>query len=313
MIGEEFLWTEKYRPHTIDDCILPDRLKDSFKQLVATGNILNMTLSGGRGMGKTTVARALLDELNSDYILKNGSKDGNIDTLRNEITNFASSVSLMGGRKYVILDEADGLNAISTQPALRGFMEEYSSNCGFILTCNFPKKLLEPLLSRCPIIDFKIHKEEKQKMATQFFKRVCQILTIENIEFDKSVVAQVIQKYFPDFRETLGHLQRYAASGKIDSGILTDLREVSLKELIGSMKEKNFTAVRKWVCDNSDADSSTIFRAFYNASTEFFTKSSIPAIVLIIGKYQYQAAFVADPEINIAAFCVEIMLEAEFV
>ncbi|MDR3503074.1 MAG: AAA family ATPase [Legionella sp.] len=313
MIGEEFLWTERYRPHKVDDCVLPESLKTTFKQYVLQGNVPNHTFSGGPGMGKTTVAKAILDEIGADYYVVNGSLNGNIDTLRNEISTFASSVSLMGGRKYVIIDEADGLNPLSTQPSLRSFIEEYSSNCGFILTCNLKNKIVSALQSRCPVIDFKIDKADKQKIAGAFFKRVCAILTQENIEFDKAVVAELIQKYFPDFRETLGQLQRYSACGRIDSGILCNLHDVSIKELIGFMKEKNFTSVRKWVAENSDADPATVFRNFYNTASEYFTKGTIPALVMIIGKYQYQASFVACPEINNAAFCVEVMIECEFV
>ena len=257
---EEFLWVEKYRPKTIEETILPIELKAVFQQFVDQQNIPNLILSGSAGVGKTTVARAMLEQLGCDYIVINGSMNGNIDTLRNEILNFASSVSLSGGRKYVILDEADYLNANSTQPALRNFMEEFSRNCGFILTCNFKNRIIEPLHSRCSVIDFKIGKKEMAKLAMQFMKRVSNILNSENIEFDKAVVAEVIQKHFPDWRRVLNELQRYSATGKIDSGILANLQQVSIKELVSMLKEKNFSGLRKWVGENLDNDQNSIFR-----------------------------------------------------
>lgn len=314
MIDNDFLWVEKYRPKTVADTILPPDLKATFQQFVDQGNILNLCLSGPPGVGKTTIAKAMLEELGSDYIVINGSLNGNIDTLRNEILNFASSVSLMGGRKYVIIDEADYLNANSTQPALRNFMEEFSRNCGFILTCNFLNRIIEPLRSRCSIVNFKIDKKQMPKLAMQFMKRTQAILETENIEYEEPVLAQIITKHFPDWRRVLNELQRYAtANGKIDSGILANLQEVSLKSLIGYMKEKDFTNVRKWVGENSDADQSVVYRQFYDTAVQYVTKGTIPQLVLILGKYQYQAAFVADPEINLAAALVEIMVDCEFV
>lgn len=311
MIGEDFIWVEKYRPSTVEETILPSDLKSTFQKFVDNKNIPNLILSGDAGVGKTTIARAMLEELECDYIVINGSLNGNIDTLRNEIMNFASSVSLMGGRKYVILDEADYLNANSTQPALRNFMEEFSRNCGFILTCNFLNRLIKPLQSRASVINFKIQKKDMAKLAGQFFDRVKTILEAENIEYEPSVVAEVITKHFPDWRRVLNELQRYSATGKIDSGILANLKEVSLKELIDFMKDKDFTKVRKWIGQNSDSDQNSIYRNFYDNAVQYFQPKSIPQLVLALGKYQYQAAFCADPEINIASCLVEIMCECE--
>jgi DNA polymerase III delta prime subunit len=308
---KEFLWVEKYRPKTIEDTILPADLKATFQQFVDQQNIPNLILSGTAGVGKTTVARAMLEQLGCDYIVINGSMNGNIDTLRNEILNFASTISFTGGRKYVILDEADYLNANSTQPALRNFMEEFSANCGFILTCNFKNRIIEPLHSRCSVVDFKISKKDMSKLAAEFFKRVQTILSTENVEYDKAVVAEVIKKHFPDWRRVLNELQRYAATGKIDSGILSSIQETSLKELLVLIKDKNFTAVRKWVAETSE-NTDDVFRKLYDISSEYFTSAYIPALVLTIAKYQYQAAFAADHEVNLAACLAEIMIECEF-
>jgi len=313
IMNEDFLWVEKYRPKTIEDAILPVQLKAIFQQFVEQQNIPNLILSGSAGVGKTTVARAMLEQLGCDYIVINGSMNGNIDTLRNEILNFASSVSLAGGRKYVILDEADYLNANSTQPALRNFMEEFSRNCGFILTCNFKNRIIEPLHSRCSVIDFKISKSDMAKLAGQFFKRVQMILDSEKITFDTAVVAEVIKKHFPDWRRVLNELQRYSATGSIDSGILANLQEVSLNELVTLMKDKNFSGIRKWVAENLDNDQNTVFRKLYDHCSDFLVKSSIPHLVLLLGRYQYQAAFSADSEINLMACLTEMMMELEFV
>lgn len=313
-VREEFLWVEKYRPKNIHDTILPDSLKKTFQTFVDQKNIPNLLLSGTAGIGKTTVARAMLEEVGCDYIVVNGSMNGNIDTLRNEIMNFASSVSFLNpGRKYVILDEADYLNANSTQPALRNFMEEFSKNCGFILTCNFKNRIIEPLHSRCSVIDFAVSKTDKAKLATQFMKRVENILKEENVEYDRPVVAQVIQKHFPDWRRVLNELQRYASTGKIDTGILVDLQEVSINELIKLMKEKSYTGMRKWVAENIDNDQHIIFRKLYDAASKFITPATIPLLVLAIAKYQYQASFSADAEINMMACLTEIMIECSFV
>jgi DNA polymerase III delta prime subunit len=310
---EDFVWVEKYRPHKVADTVLPVSLKSTFQQFVDQKNVPNIMLSGGPGVGKTTVARAMLEELECDYIVINGSMNGNIDTLRNEIMNFASAVSLMGGRKYVILDEADYLNPNSTQPALRNFMEEYSRNCGFILTCNFKNRIIAPLHSRCPPIDFVIGKDDKPKMAAAFMRRTLEILDLEKVEYDKMAVAAVIQKYFPDWRRALNELQRYATSGKIDAGILTDLKEASIKDLIPMLKEKEFTNIRKWVAENSDQDQNAIFRKLYDQSAVIMKPNSVPLLVLTIAKYEYQGAFAADPEINMMACFTEIMMQCEFV
>jgi DNA polymerase III delta prime subunit len=306
---EEFLWVEKYRPKTVEDTILPADLKATFQQFVDQGNIPNLILSGTAGVGKTTIARAMLEQLDCDYIIVNGSMNGNIDTLRNEILDFASSVSFSGGRKYVILDEADYLNANSTQPALRNFMEEFSKNCGFILTCNFKNRIIEPLHSRCSVIDFKISKKDMGKLAMQFMKRVIGILDIESVQYDKAVIAEVIQKHFPDWRRVLNELQRYSATGKIDSGILTNMTESSIKELLSFMKEKNYTEVRKWIKNNIDTDVNTLYAQFYEYAYDYFDPRYVPALVVLIGKYQYQNSFAANSEINFAAFCAEIMIE----
>ena len=309
----EFLWVEKYRPKTIEDTILPCDLKKTFQQFVDQKNVPNLILSGTAGVGKTTVARAMLEQLGCDYIVINGSMNGNIDTLRNEILNFASTVSLSGGRKYVILDEADYLNANSTQPALRNFMEEFSRNCGFILTCNFKNRIIEPLHSRCSVIDFKINKKATAKLATQFFKRVTKILEEEKVEYEQQVVAQVINKYFPDWRRVLNELQRYSAVGKIDTGILVNLQETSIVELVGFLKEKNYTEVRKWAKNNLDTDVNELYTKFYEISSDICTKQTAPQLVLDVARYQYQNAFVANPEINFLAFLIEVMMNCEFV
>ena len=312
-MNEEFLWVEKYRPKTIDDTILPVDLKATFQQFVDQKNIPNLILSGSAGVGKTTVARAMLEQLGCDYIVINGSMNGNIDTLRNEILTFASSVSLSGGRKYVILDEADYLNANSTQPALRNFMEEFSRNCGFILTCNFKNRIIEPLHSRCSVVDFKISKKDMAKLAMQFMKRVNFILNTESVKYESAVIAEVIQKHFPDWRRVLNELQRYSATGNIDSGILANMQETSIRELINFMKDKDFTEVRKWVRNNLDTDVNVLYNEFYDSASQYFTTDSVPMLVLHIATYQYQNAFSANPEINFSAFCAHVMLDLEFV
>jgi DNA polymerase III delta prime subunit len=312
MNNDQFLWTEKYRPKTIADTILPENLKKTFQQFVDQKNVPNLLLTGSAGVGKTTVAKAMLEELQCDYIVINGSMNGNIDTLRTTIQNFASSVSFAGGRKYVILDEADYLQANSTQPALRNFMEEYSKNCGFILTCNFKNRIIEPLHSRCSVVEFKISKKDLPELAMQFMKRVRMILTSENVEFDKETVAAIIMKYFPDSRRVLNELQRYSATGKIDSGILVNVSEESFKKLLNHMREKNFNSVRKWVGENSDTDSTQLFRKFYDQASEIMTPNSIPQLVLHLANYQYKSAFVADHEINLVACLTEILADCSF-
>lgn len=309
---EDFLWVEKYRPRTIEETILPSDLKTTFQKFIDDDNVPNLLLTGRAGVGKTTVARAMLEQLGADYIIINGSMHGNIDTLRVDILNFASTVSFSGGRKYVILDEADYLNPNSTQPALRNFMEQYSKNCGFILTCNFKNKVIEPLQSRCGVIEFKIAKEDKPKLAAQFFKRVKDILGKENVEFTPQAVAALIEQYFPDWRRVLNELQRYSAVGKIDSGILSNFDDKIFEQLVEYLKTKQFGNVRKWVGEHSDLDTNTLFRKFYDHANVLMDPPSIAQLVLILAKYQYQAAFVADQEINTAACMTEVMVECTF-
>lgn len=310
---KDFLWTEVYRPKTINDCILPENLKATFSEFVKQGSIPNLLLTGSQGTGKTTVARAMCEELGVDYIEINGSMNGGIDTLRTEIKNFASTISFTGTRKMVILDEADYLNAQSTQPALRNFMEEFSKNCGFILTCNFKNRIIEPLHSRCSVIEFKIPSSQKPKLAAQFHKRACGILEQEGIAHDKAVVAEVVTKHFPDWRRVLNELQRYSVTGKIDSGILSNLGEENFKQLIDHLKNKRFTDMRKWVGENLDTEPTAFFRKFYDTSATYIKPNSIPQLVLLLGRYQYQSAFVADQEINTVAFLTEVMVDAEWV
>lgn len=309
---EQFLWVETYRPKTIEETILPEDLKATFQNFVDQGAIPNLILSGTAGVGKTTVAKAMLEQLGCDYIVINGSMNGNIDTLRNQIQDYASTVSFTGGRKYVILDEADYLNANSTQPALRNFMEEFSKNCGFILTCNYKNRIIEPLHSRCSVIEFKLSKRDKTKIAGAFFKRVEYILNKEGIEYDRATVAEVVKKHIPDWRRVLNELQRYSATGKIDSGILVNYDESSFSTLVELAKDKNFTEMRVWVGQNIDTDSSAMFRKFYDSASKILTKQSVPNLILLIAKYQYQAAFVADHEINFMAFLLEMSRESEF-
>jgi DNA polymerase III delta prime subunit len=309
---EQFLWVEKYRPKSIDKTVLPPTLKKTFQQFVDQENVPNLILTGRAGVGKTTVARAMLDQLQCDYLIINGSMNGNIDTLRNEILQFASSVSFTGTRKYVILDEADYLNPQSTQPALRNFMEEFSKNCGFILTCNYINRIIDPLHSRCSIVNFKIEKEDKAKIAAQYFKLVVSILEKEGVPFEEKAVVEVIKKYFPDFRRILNELQKYSATGRIDTGILVNFSDEKMKELIDLLKKKNFTEVRKWVAENNDVDQTVFFRKLYDVVSEYLKPGSIPQLVLTVAEYQYKAAFVADHEINILACLIEIMAEGDF-
>ena len=307
-----FLWVEQYRPKTVDDCILPQNLKNTFKEFVEQGKIPNVILSGGPGVGKTTIAKAVLDEIGATYMMINGSEESGIDVLRTKIKNFASTVSLEGGRKYLILDEADYLNPQSTQPALRGFMEEFHQNCGFILTCNYKNRLIEPIHSRCSVIDFSIPKSEKQNLALDFMSRVEGILVLENIKYEKKVLAEVIQRHFPDWRRTLNELQRYSVSGRIDAGILIDMAEINIKELMLFMKEKEFTNVRKWVVNNLDVDSVRLIRSVYDSLYTFLDHSTIPHAVCILADYSYRGAFVADQEINTLACLTEMMAKCKF-
>ena len=309
---EKFLWVEKYRPTTVDECILPSNLKQTFKQFVKDKKIPNLILSGGAGVGKTTIANAMINEIGATSMMINGSEESGIDVLRTKIKNFASTSSLEGGRKYLILDESDYLNPQSTQPALRGFMEEFHKNCGFILTCNYKNRLIEPLHSRCGSIDFKITKKEKPQLANAFFKRVKNILEQESIKYDEKVVAELINKYFPDWRRTLNEMQKYSASGQIDSGILVNLSEVSINELMDALKKKEFTIVRKWIVNNLDNDPNRMYRLVYDSLYNYLDGSTIPHAVLIIGKYSYQSAFVADQEINMLACMTELMSTVKF-
>jgi DNA polymerase III delta prime subunit len=309
---EDFLWTEKYRPKTIGECVLPDALKQTLSEFISKGDIPNLILSGGPGVGKTTAAKAMLDELGLTYMFINGSEESGIDVLRTKIKNFASTVSLHGGRKYLILDEADYLNPQSTQPALRGFIEEFHKNCGFILTCNYKNRLIPPLHSRCSVVDFTIQKSEKKELAEQFFKRVMNVLVVEDVKFEPKAVAEVINKFFPDWRRVLNELQRYSVSGRIDAGILVDISEVNIKELMQSMKQKEFTNVRKWIVNNIDNDPTRLFRRLYDNLYDYMDGSSIPHVVVILGEYQYKAAFVADQEINMLACLTEIMARGKF-
>ena len=309
---DDFLWVEKYRPKDIRSCILPKELQTTLAEFISNGDIPNCILSGGPGVGKTTAAKAMLDELGLTYMFINGSEESGIDVLRTKIKNFASTVSLHGGRKYLILDEADYLNPQSTQPALRGFIEEFHKNCGFILTCNYKNRLIPPLHSRCSVIDFTIPNSEKIKLAEKFFKRAMNILKEENIKFEPKVVSEVIMKFFPDWRRVLNELQRYSVSGIIDAGILVNISDVNIKELMHSMKNKEFTNVRKWVVDNLDNDTSCLLRNVYDNLYDFVDGNSIPHVVVILGEYQYKAAFVADQEINTLACLTEIMARAKF-
>jgi DNA polymerase III delta prime subunit len=312
MESNQMLWVEKYRPHKIEDCILPDSIKSTFQEYVNRKEIPNLLLAGSAGVGKTTIAKALCEEVGCDYIVINGSDESGIDTFRNKIKNYASSMSLSGGRKVIIIDEADYLNANSTQPALRGAMEEFAVNCSFIFTCNFKNRIIDPLHSRCSVVEFKIQNGQKAKMAAQFFKRVEWILEQENIAYDKQVVAAVITKHFPDNRRVLNELQRYSVGGTIDKGILAAVSDLQVTDLIKAVKEKDFGTARKWVINNIDSDSASIFRKIYESLYDTMTPDSIPQAVLHLAKYQYQAAFVADLEINLMAFLTELMADCSF-
>ena len=309
---EEFLWVEKYRPHKIADCVLPDNLKTTFQQFVDDGNIPNLLLSGTSGVGKTTVARAMLDEIDADYIILNGSLSVNKDALRTDIRNYAATVSFGGGRKYIIMDEADYLDANNVQPQLRNFIEEFSSNCGFIFTCNFINRIIEPLHSRCSVVEFKIGAKEKAGLAKQFMKRANFILNTENVKYESAVVAEVIMKHFPDWRRVLNELQRYGASGAIDSGILASVDNIEIKELIKYLKAREFENMRKWVGQNASMDVNVLFRKLYDAASAILKPESIPALVLALADYQYKAAFVVDQEINMSACMTQIMMDCEF-
>ena len=311
----EYLWVEKYRPKKIKDCILTEDIKTTFAEFLKQKEIPNLLLSGTQGTGKTTVARALCEELGADYIIINGSDEGRqIDTLRTKIKNFASTVSLGESSKHkvVIIDEADYMNAESVQPALRNFIESFHTNCRFIFTCNYKNKIIKPLHSRCTVIDFAIKNGQKVKTAQALMKRLGKILDDEEIEYDKKVLAELIQKHYPDFRRVINELQRYSVRGKIDSGILFSLSEANTKELAKILKEKRFNDMRKWVINNLDKEPSSLFTSIYELLYSTLESNSIPKAVLVIAGYQYKSAFVADQEINMVACLTEIMANCKF-
>jgi DNA polymerase III delta prime subunit len=309
---DQFLWVEKYRPKKIEECILPKQLKDTFQTIVDSGELPNLMFTGTAGLGKTTVARALCEQLGIDYIVINGSEEGNIDTLRTKIRQFASTVSLQGGYKCVILDEADYLNPQSTQPALRGFIEEFANNCRFILTCNFKNRIIEPLHSRCGVIDFKFDKKILATLCGQFMNRLKQILDTEGVTYSEGVLAELIMKHAPDWRRVLNEAQRYSITGTIDEGILVTLNDKSIKDLMEAIKTKNFKAMREWVVNNIDTEPHAIFRKVYDVLNDHLKPQSIPAVILTLADYQYKNAFVADHELNVVACMTEVMASAEF-
>ena len=313
MHRDDFLWVEKYRPKKISDCILPSDLQEPFSEYVEQGKVPNMLLCGGPGSGKTTVAKALCEEVGLDYLMVNGSDEGrNIDTVRTTLNQFCSSVSMTGNRKAIIMDEADYMNPDSVQPALRGFIEKFGNNVSFIFTCNYRSRIIEPIHSRCAVFDFIIPNNEKPKIAERYLDRCETILDDEGVIYDKKVLVELIMKYFPDFRRVINELQRYATSGKIDTGILSSINEINLNELVSGLKGKKFSEVRKWANQNIDQDTTKIFRKFYDNLSGQLKPQSIPQAVLIIADYQYKSAFVADQEINLVACLTEIMVECEF-
>ena len=309
---KDFLWTEIYRPKTVAECILPDRLKSVFQSYVDKREIPNLLLTGTACVGKTTIAIAMCEEIGINYMFIKSSEESGIDTIRNKITNYASTVSLMGDRKVIILDEADGLSH-EAQKALRGAIEAFSKNCTFILTCNYKAKIIEAIHSRSAVIDFTLRSEEKPKMASLFYKRLCAILKEQNVEYKQDVLVKIVEKYFPDFRRIVNELQRYSSTGKIDETTLAQINAIkNISDLVALLKDKNWSGMRKWVTLNSDTDQATINRKIYNGMSEFLKPESIPQCVVIIGRYQYQAAFVSDLEINMVAMLTEIMVECEF-
>jgi len=309
---QEYLWVEKYRPQTVADTVLPKPLKQSFTKILETGEIPNLLFTGTAGVGKTTVAKALCNELGLDYLLINGSEEGNIDTLRTKIKHFASTVSLQGGYKVVILDEADYLNPQSTQPALRGFIEEFSNNCRFIMTCNFKNRIIEPLHSRCSVVEFNIAKKDMPQLCGSFLARCGTILKTEGVEFEEPVLAELIMKHMPDWRRVLNELQRYSVAGQIDSGILVSLSEASMADLMEHLKLKNFKLMRQWTADNIDQEPAALFRKIYDNMYEYVEPQSIPQLVLILADYQFKNSFVADHELNMVACLTEVMAGVQF-
>ena len=307
----QFLWVEKYRPMRIQDCILPEQVKEQFQQFIAKGEVPNLLLSGSAGTGKTTIARALCNELGCDYIVINGSDEGRqIDTLRTKIKQFASAVSFEGKTKVVILDEADYMNRDSVQPALRAFIETFSENCRFIFTCNYANRLIEPLHSRTTVIDFKLAPSDRPVLASKFLKRMEYILGTEGVDFSQRVLAELLNKHFPDYRRVINELQRYSVGGKIDEGILSNFQEINAKALVESLREKDWKKMRQWIANNVDTDPQAIFRQIYDILLP--EVKGIPHLVLLIADYQYKAAFVADQEINLTACLTEIMANVEF-
>mgnify|MGYP001157146610 FL=1 len=311
-MNKDILWVEKYRPQTIQDCILPNTIKDSLQEFVDKNHVPNLLLSGGAGIGKTTSAVALCKETNSDYIIINGSEESGIDLLRSKLDQYCSSVSMTGGRKVVIIDEADYLNPSSTQPAMRGFIERFSANCSFIFTCNFKNRIIEPIHSRCAVIDYKIAKKDSPVIASSFFKRICTILEGEGVKYNQQVLIELVNKYFPDFRRCLNELQRYSVSGEIDSGILVNISDQSIEDLMNLLKDKKFNDMRKWVAENLDNDPTKIFKKLYEALNTKVQENSIPQVVITLADYQYKSAFVADQELNMVACLTEVMADANF-
>jgi len=312
-MSDEFLFVERYRPRTISECILPEGLEQTFTKILKKEELPNMIFSGTAGVGKTTVARALCNEMGLDYIIINGSEEGNIDTLRGKIKKFASTVSFSGGIKVVILDEADYLNPQSTQPALRGFIEEFSDNCRFILTCNFKNRIIPAIHSRCPPIEFAVPPKERPAIAMRFFKRIEGILNENDIKYHPKALGALIEKHFPDWRRVLGEIQRYSVGGTIDSGVLVNINEDNINKLFDSLKSKDFNTMRKWVVNNIDIEPQAVFRKVYDSCSDKVKPHSIPQLVLIIAEYQYKNAFVADHEINMVACLTEIMSDVEFI
>ena len=313
MQREDFLWVEKYRPKRISDCVLPSDLQEPFSEFIEQGKLPNLIFAGGPGTGKTTAARALCEETQTDYLMVNGSDEGrNIDTVRTTLNQFCSSVSMTGNRKAILMDEADYMNPESVQPALRGFIERFGNNVSFLFTCNYPNRIIDPIHSRCAVFDFTIPVNEKKKIGELYLKKCSEILGLNNIEYEKKVIAELIMKHFPDFRRVLNELQRYSVSGRIDTGILSSLEEVNIGELMSSLRGKKFSDVRKWANSNSDSENTQIFRKLYDNLSSHLKPQAIPQAVLIIADYQYKSAFVADQEINLVACLTEIMVECDF-